>query len=53
MRLMALSIVFTVAESLLPLFVDAFPRGLFALLSGGAIAGGMVMRVVAQKEFEK
>ena len=47
-RLMATSFVFEGAELLLPLFVDAFPRGVFSVLSLLALAGGIWARFVAQ-----
>ena len=36
------------AEVILPLFVDAIPRHLFALLSMGATAGAVVARIMVQ-----
>ena len=51
-RLMALSGAFTTAEVILPLYSDAFPRGVFAALSGVSVFGGMVMRFVAQKDMK-
>lgn len=53
MRLMALAFAFEGAELLLPLFVDAFPRRMFAGLSLLALAGSMWARVVRQKDFYK
>lgn len=49
-RLMVLSGLFTVAEVLLPLYSDAFPRHIFASLSVAAVVGGMVMRFVSQED---
>lgn len=51
-RLMFLAGLFTTAEAILPMFVDSIPRGLFSAFTGLAITGGMVARVVAQKEFK-
>ena len=51
-RLMVLAGLFTTAEALLPLFVDAFPRGIFALLTLVSVTGGMVARLVAQRDME-
>lgn len=51
-RLMLLAGLLTGCEAVLPLYQDAIPRGLFAVLSMFAIAGGMVARVVAQRDME-
>lgn len=48
-RLMVLAGVLTGCETLLPLYVDALPRGLFAALSVLVITGALIARVVAQK----
>lgn len=48
-RLAALSGVLSACEAILPLFVDAMPRGTFAALSLLTITGAMVARVFAQK----
>ncbi len=53
MRLNALAFVFGGAELLLPLFVDAFPRHVFAGLSLTALAGSMWARVSRQKGYYK
>jgi hypothetical protein len=37
------------AEVILPLFLDAFPRHVFAILSMITITGAFVARLVAQK----
>jgi hypothetical protein len=50
LRLMALAAVLSGVEVALPLFQDAIPRGLFALLSVAAVAGAFVARLVAQKD---
>jgi hypothetical protein len=50
-RLMLLASVFTTAEAILPLFMDAIPRGLFAMLTLLSVTGGMIARLVAQKDF--
>jgi hypothetical protein len=52
-RLLALAAVFTVAEILLPLVGAEMPPVLFSVLSGLAIVGAMITRVIAQKEFER
>jgi hypothetical protein len=49
-RFMALAAVLSGAEVVLPLFVDTFTRGTFALLSFAAVAGGVVARIVAQRD---
>lgn len=50
LRLMALAFVLTMAEVMLPFFSDAVPPKLFATLSGLAVAGAFVARLVAQKD---
>lgn len=52
-RLVMLSGVLAGAEVVLPLFVDAMPRNVFALLSMAAAVGGTVARVVAQPKMER
>jgi len=49
---MLLAGLFTSAEAVLPFFSDSIPRGLFAILTFISVTIGMIMRVVAQKEFE-
>lgn len=51
-RLMALAALLSWAEVILPLFMDSLPRNLFAVLSFIAVCGGLLARIVAQKEFE-
>lgn len=48
-RLNLLAGVFAIAEVVLPLYQDEIPRGVFAGLTGIAILGGIIARVVAQK----
>lgn len=48
-RLTILAGLFTAAEAILPVFVDNFPRGLFAGLTLLAVIGGGIARVVAQR----
>ncbi len=50
MRLMALAVVLTAVEVVLPLYADQFPRHVFAILSAAAVIGAMVSRIVAQKD---
>jgi hypothetical protein len=50
LRFMALAAVLSAAEVALPLFQDAIPRGVFAVLSMVAVAGAFVARLVAQKD---
>lgn len=47
-RLAVLSGLFSAAEVVLPLFVDAMPRNLFAVLAGLATVGSIVARALAQ-----
>ena len=51
-RLMALAFVFTATEVILPFFSDAIPPRLFAVLSGVAVAGAFVARLMAQQKDE-
>lgn len=50
LRFGAVATVFSVAEALVPLYQDAMPRGVFAVLTCLAIVGGMIARVIAQKD---
>lgn len=49
-RLMALAFAFTCVEVMLPFFSESFPPRTFAVLSGLAVAGAFVSRLVAQKD---
>lgn len=49
-RLMVLAFLLTMAEAMLPFFSDAVPSRLFAVLSGLAVAGAFVARIVAQRD---
>jgi hypothetical protein len=49
MRLMVLAALLSGVEIVLPLFSEALPRGLFAVLSFLAVAGAFVARLIAQK----
>ena len=49
-RLMALAFLFTATEVMLPFFSDAIPPRLFAMLSGVAVAGAFVARLMAQQQ---
>lgn len=49
-RFMVLAGIFSGAEAILPLFQDAFPRGLFAALSAVTVSVAFVSRIVAQKD---
>lgn len=49
-RLMLVAFVFTAAEVMLPFFSDAVPPRLFAVMSGIAVAGAFVSRLIAQKD---
>lgn len=50
-KFMALAFLLTMAEVMLPFFSDAVPPRMFAVLSGLAVAGAFVSRLVAQKDF--
>lgn len=47
-RLGIIAGIFSAAEVIVPLFADAIPRNLFALLSFVAVMGAVVARFVAQ-----
>lgn len=49
-RLMVLAFMLTMAEVMLPFFSEAVPPRMFAVLSGLAVAGAFVSRLVAQKD---
>jgi hypothetical protein len=49
-KFMALAFALTMAEVMLPFFGNDFPPRTFALLSGLAVAGAFVARLVAQKD---
>lgn len=49
LRLMFLAAVLSGVEIVLPLFHEAIPRGLFAVLSFLTVAAAFVARLVAQK----
>ena len=53
LRLMVLAALLSGVEFVLPLFSEALPRGLFAVLSFLSVAGAFVARLVAQKELTK
>ncbi len=50
-RFMLLAAVFGTLEVILPFYADSLPRGLFAALTLVAILGGLISRVIAQKDF--
>lgn len=52
MRFMLLASVFLGIEAVLPLFVDRFPRGIFAVLTFLSIVGAAVSRVILQNGFD-
>lgn len=52
-RLMALAFVFTATEVMLPFFGDAIPPRVFAVLSGVAVAGAFVARLMAQQKADE
>lgn len=53
LRLAAIAGLFSGAEAILPLFVDAVPRGVFAGLSMIAALGSSVSRVIDQPKMER
>lgn len=48
-RLMALAVLLSVAEVVLPIFQDYVPLGWFALLTALVVAAAMVARIMAQQ----
>ena len=52
-RFIALAGLLSAAEVILPLYVDALPRGTFAALSVLAVSGAFYARIVAQKDLEQ
>ena len=51
-KFMVMAFLLTMAEVMLPFFSDAVPPKLFAVLSGLAVAGAFVSRLVAQKDMQ-
>lgn len=51
-KFMVLAFVLTMAEVMLPFFSDAVPPKLFAVLSGLAVAGAFVSRLIAQEDMQ-
>ena len=49
-KFMALAFILTMAEVMLPSFSNEVPPKLFAALSGLAVAGAFVSRLIAQKD---
>ena len=49
-RLILLAGLLSGCEVILPLFIDAMPRNVFAILSLLAVSGAFVARLVAQKD---
>ena len=49
-KFMVLAFALTMAEVMLPFFSDAVPPRMFAVLSGLAVAGAFVARLMAQKD---
>ena len=49
-KFMVLAFLLTMAEVMLPFFSDAIPPRVFAVLSGLAVAGAFVSRLIAQKD---
>lgn len=52
MRLMLMAGLLSGCEAVLPLFVDALPRGIFAGLTLAVIPLAMAARVIAQKDMQ-
>ena len=52
-RLGVLAGLFSGAEIVLPLFADAFPRNVFALLSMLTVMGAVVARLISQPKADR
>lgn len=52
-RFIAAAALLSGLEIILPLFVDALPRGVFAALSFVTVAAALVARIVAQQDLER
>ena len=51
-RFMVMAFVLTMAEVILPFFSDAVPPRVFAVMSGIAVAGAFISRLIAQKDMK-
>jgi hypothetical protein len=49
-RFLVMAGLLTAAEAVLPFFMHELPNGVFAVLSGVAVAAAFVARLVAQKD---
>jgi hypothetical protein len=49
---MAAAAVFSAAEVMVPMFPDKLPRGLFAALTGVAVGGAFISRLMAQRDVD-
>lgn len=49
-RLMLLAGLLSGCEVIVPLFADALPRNIFAVLSGMSVMGALIARLVVQKD---
>jgi hypothetical protein len=52
-RLIILAGLFSGLEVVVPLFSDAIPRNMFALLSGISTAGALIARVMMQRNMDE
>lgn len=51
-RWMALAALFSAAEVMVPMLPDKMPRGLFAILTGVAVGGAFISRLMAQRDVD-
>lgn len=51
-RFILLAGLFSGLEVVVPLFVDTFPRNVFAVLSGISTAGALIARVMMQRNLD-
>lgn len=49
LKFMAIAIVCECAQVILPMYTDLIPRDVFSVLTGFAVAGGIVSRLVYQQ----
>lgn len=51
-RWLAVAGVLSAIEMILPMYSDAFPRGVFALLTLFSVTAAFIARICVQKDFE-
>ena len=51
-RWMAIAVLCSTAQVVVPLYYDSLPRNLFAILSGVSVSGALISRIVAQSNLD-